>query len=329
MKLIQRDAPHIRHSDSNKTVMGDVIITLLALYIIAVSFYGVRVLMVMVVSVLVCVLSDIVGVLLRRREVNYRDFSPIVTGLIIPLLMPATTDYTTIIAACVFAILIIKHPFGGLGENMFNPAAGGVAFAIVLQPTKMFAYPEPFANIPLFDISGVATVSGDAGALKYGGVPGESIGDMILGLTPGAMGASSILVIIACFVFLAYRRTVPFIQPLAFMAAVALVALIFPRANLPAGESIMRELFSGSLLFGGVFLLSDPVTSPKRFSARLCYGFAAGIVAMVFRHIGAFEQTVTFAVLLMNAVSTEFDRGAVWAGRYIAQRRMGNETEEE
>ncbi len=329
MKLIQHDAPHIRHSDSNKTVMGDVILTLMALYLIAVSFYGPRVFVMLLVSVLCCTLTDMLCTLLRRRAVNFRDFSPVVTGLILPLLMPATIPFYVIIVAGVFSIMVIKHPFGGLGENIFNPAAGGMAFAIACWPNLVFSYPEPFSNIPIFDTSSVVTVTGDANALQHGGVPGESIGDMMLGLTAGGVGTTSILVIIACFVFLAYRRTIPFIQPLAFMAAVALVALIFPRVDLSAGESVLIELYSGSLMFGAVFLLSDPVTSPKRFWARLCYGFVAGIVTMIFRHVGAYEQTVTFAVLLMNVFSAEFDRGVLWAGRRIAQRRAGSEAYEE
>jgi len=330
MKLIPRDAPHIRHSDSNKTMMGDMILTLLPFYLIGVCFYGLRVVLLMLLSAAVCWLADLVCCLVRGRRFNVRDLSSLVTGLLIPLLMPATISYGVVVLACIFAIVVVKHPFGGIGENLFNPAAGGVAFAIACWPEKMFAYPNIFATIPLGGVSGVATVSSTAYTLKMGGVPGADLGDVLLGLTPGPVGAASILVVLACLLYLAYRRTVPLIQPVCFLAAAALMAFLFPRADIGRTYSVAYELMSGSLVFGGVFLLSDPVTSPKRFGARALYGLTAGVLVMVFRRFGGFEQGVTFAVLLMNAVSEEYDRLVQYlAARAERERRAPHETCEE
>ncbi|MBP1559162.1 MAG: RnfABCDGE type electron transport complex subunit D [Oscillospiraceae bacterium] len=307
MQLIQRNAPHIRHSDNPKTLMGDMILTLLPLYVLAICFYGFRVLITMTVSVLSCWLCDMLCSLLRRRFFNFRDLSSIVTGLIIPLVMPATVPYYVVLFAGMFAICAVKHPFGGTGENLFNPAAGGIAFAAVCWPAKVFAYPVPFTTIPLWDTSSVLTVTSTAHTLKMGGLPSADLNDMVLGLVAGPVGAVSILVLLACLVYLSIRRTIPLVQPVCFLAAAALMAFAFPRADISRAYSVLYELMSGSLMFGAVFMLNDPVTSPKRTAARAIYGFAAGIVTMLFRYFGAFDHGFAFALLIMNALAEEFD----------------------
>lgn len=308
MQLIPRNAPHIRHSDNNKTLMGDMILTLLPLYIIGVCFYGPRVLVTMLLSALVCWLCDLLCSLLRRQWFNFRDLSSLVTGLIIPLMMPATAPYYVVAAAGVFAIAAVKHPFGGTGENLFNPAAGGVAFAIACWPSKMLVYPAVFTTVPLWNTADVMTVTSTAYTLRMGGIPGADFNDMLLGLVPGPVGTVSILVLLACLLYLAVRRTIPLVQPVCFLAAAGLMAFLFPRVDVSRPESVAFELMSGSLVFGAVFLLNDPVTSPKRFAARALYGFVSGVVVMLFRYFGGFEQGVVFALLLMNALSEEFDR---------------------
>lgn len=307
MQLIQRNAPHIRHSDNPKTMMGDMILTLLPLYILGICFYGFRVLITMLISVAACWFSDMLCSLLRRRFFNFRDFSSIVTGLIIPLVMPATIPYYVVIFAGIFAICAVKHPFGGTGENLFNPAAGGIAFAAVCWPGKVFAYPVTFSTIPLWDPSEVLTVTGTAHTLKMGGLPSADLNDMILGLVAGPVGAVSILVLAACLVYLIIRRTIPLLQPLCFLAAAALMAFAFPRADISRTYSVLYELMSGSLMFGAVFMLNDPATSPKRPTARALYGFVAGIAVMLFRYYGGFDHGFAFALLVMNALSEEFD----------------------
>lgn len=311
MQLIPRNAPHIRHSDNPKTLMGDVVLTLLPFYVMGVCFYGLRVLVAMLLSVAVCWLCDLLCCLLRSRPFNFRDFSSVVTGLIIPLMMPASIPYYVVALAGVFAIVAVKHPFGGTGENLFNPAAGGLAFAAACWSDKMSSYPAVFTDLPLWDTSGVITVTETAHTLKMGGLPSSDLSDMLLGLVAGPVGAVSILVLLACLVYLALRRTVPLVQPVCFLAAAALMAFLFPRADFSRAASVAYELMSGSLVFGAVFMLNDPVTSPKRRAARALYGFVAGVVAMLFRYFGGFDQGFVFALLLMNALSEEFDALAV------------------
>ena len=126
MKLIPKKAPHIRSDTNNKTVMGDAVVTLAALYFMAACYYGQRAIRLGLLSVVVCWCADAACVWLRGRRVSLRDFSPVVTGMIIPLMMPAGIPYHIVVVADLFAILIVKQPFGGIGNNLFNPAAGGI-----------------------------------------------------------------------------------------------------------------------------------------------------------------------------------------------------------
>jgi len=314
MQLIQRNAPHIRHSDNPKTLQGDMILALLPLYVMGICFYGFRVLVTMAVSVVSCWLCDMLCSLLRRRFFNFRDLSGIVTGLLIPLMMPASVPYYVVIVAGVFAIAAIKHPFGGTGENLFNPAAGGIAFVAACWPAEVFSYPVTFTTIPLWNVDGVFKVPSTAHTLKMGGLPSADLGDMLLGLVAGPVGTVSILVLLACLIYLSVRRTIPLLQPLCFMLAVVLMAYAFPRADISRTYSVLYELMSGSLMFGAVFMLNDPVTSPKRPLSRALYGFVAGVVTMLFRYFGAFDHGFVFALLLMNALSEEFDYLVVHLG---------------
>ena len=328
MKLIPRNAPHIRHSDNNKTVMGDMIISLLPLYFIAFCYYGARVLVLMALSLVVCFVADTAGDLLSGRRYNFRDFSPFVTGLIIPLLMPVTASLRMVVVAGLAAILIAKQPFGGTGDNFFNPAAVGIAFATACWPTEMFLYPNPFDNIPLWNVSTVATSAGGAFSLKLGGIPSVSLQDMFLGVIQGPMGTTSVLVILACFLYLAFRRTIRPQLTLSFLASAALFAFLFPRTNAAPLEGVLYEMMSGTMVFAAVFMITDPVTSPKRPLACVAYGLAAGIVTMCFRHMGGFEQAGPFAILLMNALAPLFDEGVWRLERRLTRHQEGGEPDE-
>ena len=315
--------------------MSDAIILLLVLCVLAFLYYGLRALLVCAVSVLAAVAADLVCVLLRGRRPNPRDLSAVVTGLVIALMMPATISFTAVATAAVFAIAIVKHPFGGTGSNLFNPAAAGFSFAAICWPVQVFSYPLPFDRIPLW---GQAASSGQlvyqAGemsvrlyqnpvfVLKVGGIPTNSLSEMLLGNYPGPMGATNILVLLACLCYLIYRGTVRWQLPISFLASCAAVVLLFPRESTDRIQSLLYELMSGLLLFAAVFLLSDPVTRPKRDSALIVYGIFAGIITMFCRYSGGFEESVTFAILLANAVMPAIDRHDEELHRLLRRKRL-------
>ncbi|MEG1953881.1 MAG: RnfABCDGE type electron transport complex subunit D [Hydrogenoanaerobacterium sp.] len=306
--LLSHNAPHIKTRESNRTVMSDAIIALLPLYLMAFYFYGYRALLLGLTSVFTCVLADCACVLLRGSTINPRDFSAIVTGMIIPLLLPASIPYYIIVAGGLFAILFVKQPFGGVGQNLFNPAAAAFALIAVSWPEKAFMYPMPVQKLELFGEVTAKLAEGPAHALKLGGIPTFNTLDMMTGNFLGPMGATNILVLFTCLIYLIFRKTVSWQTPVTFVATAALIAFLFPRVPTTGTASAMLEMLSGSLVFGAVFMLTDPVTSPKRGLAKYIYGMLAAVVTMLFRRFGGYEETVMFAVLLMNAFAPIIDR---------------------
>ncbi len=308
MNLTVRRAPHIRISETNRTLMVDMIISLVPLYIMAYLYYGIRALYLGVWGILVAVAADCAGVLLRREKLNVRDLSSVVTGMMVPLLLPASISYTTVAVAVLFGILVAKQPFGGVGQNIFNPTAAGIAFVTLSWPNQVLRYPTPLAELELFGDVTAQLSESPAYALKMGGVPIIDPIDMLLGNFKGPMGATYILVIAACLLYLLVRRTVRWNVAIPFLGVVAVMALLFPRANLTWAESIAYEMFSGSLFFGAVFLINDPVTSPKHRQAQILYGVLAGVLTMLYRYFGGLEQGVVFAILIVNALSATLDK---------------------
>lgn len=316
MKLDIHNAPHIRTRESNRTVMSDAIIAMLPLYAMTFYFYGARSLVLLVISVSVCFGADWLCTIFARRVPNVRDYSPIVTGMIIPLLMPASIEYHIIIIAALFAILIVKHPFGGVGQNIFNPAVGGVAFAMVSWPQKMFQYPIPFESLPLSSTVTVKLVNSPAYALMLGGVPHHDKLDMLLGNVAGPMGATNILVLLTCLLFLVVRNAGMIKMTAGFFAGAIGVALLFPRAMLDPISSVLYELMTGYTVISAVFLVNDPVTSPKRSETKLLYGVICGVVGIGFRHLGRYEDSMLFAILIMNTTVWMLD----YAGELYAHK---------
>ena len=322
MKFSAQDAPHIRYPESTRAVMLDMVLCLLFLYAMAYYYYGIRALMLGAFSVLVCVIADMLCVLFAGGRPNMRDLSPVITGMLIPLMMPASVLFRMVLAAAVFAIVVAKHPFGGMGHNVFNPAAAGLSFAIICFTGRLFAYPLPLTKLGFALPAELLTTRSPGYTLNLGGIPKLDFVDMLLGNFSGPMGATNILVILACLLFLVFRGTVHWSTPLSFFATVCAFAFLFPRADIAGLSSLHLEIMSGMLLFGGVFLLGDPVTSPKRLWSKVLYGIMAGILVMLFRRFGNLEEEFTFALLLMNAAVWGFDIiGESLAGR-IRRRKL-------
>lgn len=308
MKLRAHNPPHIRSKETSKTVMDDILLVLIALYLMASYYYGPRAAVLGLWSAAIAILCDIICKKLLGHKINVREHSSIVTALIIPLLLPATVDYTIVAAAVLFALLVVKFPFGGVGHNLFNPAAGGFAFVAICFPAQVFSYPMPLEKIEIFEKFTGNFVYSAAYTLKAGGVP--SLGgllEMLLGNMPGPMGATNVLVVLTCLVYLAVRGTVRLLTPVCFMASCAVQAWIFPRAPIEPLSSVMYELCSGALIFGAVFMITEPVTSPKRAGAQAVYAVFAGVITMLFRRFGVFEEPLAFALLFCNALVPSFD----------------------
>ena len=328
MKLDPKPTPHIRMAGSTRGIMWDCVFALSFLYALATYYYGPRAVVLGVVGAAVCLICDRLCCVAMGRRPNRRDISPVVTGLILPLMMPASIPYFVVIIACAFAIVVAKAPFGGVGHNVFNPAAAGFSFVAFLFGPLLFTYPPPAMQLPLWGAIEFTAPVSPAFIMMVGGTPGYDFLDMILGNYPGPMGGTNILILLACLLYLVFRGTVRWTTPLSFFGAVALLAFLFPRGQATGLASVGFELATGLVLFGGIFLLGDPVTTPVRRVAKIAFGITAGAVVMLFRHFGSMEEQITYALLLMNAAVWGFEQaGEKLAASARMRRRKRHEAQ--
>jgi Na+-translocating ferredoxin:NAD+ oxidoreductase RnfD subunit len=303
-------APHVRKKESSRSVMMDAIIPLLMLLIVPFIYSSLRVLSITGAAVLSAVVSEALFCLFARKDITVADLSAVVTGLVVAMLMPVSAPLWLPVAASAFAILVVKMPLGGMGNTPFNPAAGGVAFATVFFTGELFKYRDTklLEPLPVFANPNLAGVESPALLLHRHTRPDIFPSEMALGNFPGPMGTSAVLVIAACAIYLMLRKTVPWQIPVFFIGTAAVFALLFPRIPGNRLESLTFELLSGSLVFAGVFMAAEPSTAPKSSVARGMYGALGGLLCMLLRYFGIYEQGACFAILMVNAVSYSLDR---------------------
>lgn len=300
-------APYIKHPATTRGIMMDVMLCMAALYLIAAFYYGGRAIMLGLVSMAVCMLCEWLGSLLRLERHNPHDISALVTGMMIPMMLPAGVPYYIVIVADCFAILLVKYAFGGTGYNLFNPAAGGLLFVTLCWPQTVFAYPAIFSHPEVFGEVTARTTNSIAYVLHVGSVPSTDMTSVMLGLHPGPMGTLNGLVLLACMLFLAARGSIRLWQPLITLGIVAVFAAFFPRAAFSSLQSMYYEVFGTTALFGTVFMLSEPVTGATREEGRLFSGITAGMLLSAFNYFGAYQQSILFVVLLMNVLNHYID----------------------
>lgn len=305
-RLMFQNAPHVRRSESVTTMMTDVIVALIPIYLMSFFFHGARAIALGVFGVLCCTAFSVIGNLVLKQKQSF-DITPAITGLIIPLLMPATVPYYIIACACAVAIFVVKMPFGGTGNNLFNLAAVGFASVAICWPDIIFTYPATMQPLKIFGETAVNMVQSPAYSLNLGAIPNYGVLDMLLGSAPGPMGATNILVVIACGIYLMVRKTINWIEPISFLGTYILLCLTFPRISASPLEAVCYELFSGTIIFGAFFMLTEPVTSPKRDISKFLAGITSAVAVFLFRHFGKFEMGFASALIIMNVISPIYD----------------------
>ena len=282
--------------------------------------YGLRPLLLCGFAVLMGNLCDRLISLLRRRVYQAGDYSNESFALVITLLMPATVDWYVLAAAILAGALIGKEVFGGYGSYPFHPAAVGYAVAAVSWPEQVFRYPAPYANIPLWDASGVATSSTISDTLRSGGLINISALSLVLGEYAAPMGTGAAIVLVACGLFLWMQKDVRLSASLSFLITAGLVFRL---------RCVRDEMLTGAMLFSAVFLLNEPYTCAHHRRGRILYGVMVGAFTMGFRYFGVYETGVCFAILAVNSISGWLDRTEVRlhelikSGRYFKEKKTG------
>ena len=302
-KLLVSPSPHLHTKTSTKSLMRDVVIALLPAVVVSVLCYGWSELLVLGVSVASCILLEyLITKYLLKKPCTVCDWSAAVTGVLLALNLPASTPWWVVFIGAVVAVGVAKMTFGGLGQNVFNPALVGRVFLLISFPTYMTDWAKPNGFIGNFDAFTGATPLGIA---KEGGVAAiESMDymDMLFCNIGGSAGELSALALIAGFIYLLARRVIrPYIT-LSILATVAVFSGIFWAINPAEYTDPLFNLLTGGLLLGSIFMATDYVTSPMSNMGGVVFGIGIGVITMLIRYFGAYPEGVSFAILIMNSV---------------------------
>ena len=281
-------SPHVRDKSSTTRIMLDVCIALLPACVFGVINFGINALWVLLVAVVTCVLSELVYEKIMHKPITIGDLSAVVTGLLIGMNMPSTMPLWMVALGSVFAIIVVKQLFGGLGQNFMNPALAARCFLLISFAGRMttFTYDGVTGATPL-------------AILKTEGVAGVDLLDMFLGTTAGVIGETSVLAILVGALYLLIRKVIAPTIPLVYIAVFSVFILVFGGEGFNL-EFLAAHLCGGGLMLGAFFMATDYVTSPVNTSGKIIYATILGILTGLFRVFGNSAEGVSYAIIFTN-----------------------------
>ena len=309
-KLLVSPNPHIHTAVSTRSLMRDVVIALLPATVVSIVFYGLSMLLVTAVSVVSCVLLEyLITRFLLKKPSTICDWSASVTGLLLALNLPSTTPWWVVFIGAVVAIGVAKMTFGGLGQNVFNPAIAGRVFLLISFPTYMTDWKAPQGLFGADAVSGATPL----GLIKEGLLQGQTVtgimaengfsyGQMLFANIGGTAGEISAIALLAGFVYLLVRRVIRPHITLSIWATVAVVSLIFWLCAPERFTDPLFNLLTGGMILGSCVMATDYVTSPMSIKGGVIFGVGIGFITMMIRYFGSYPEGMSFAILIMNAV---------------------------
>lgn len=293
-------SPHARRAVTTSGVMLDVLIALIPATVWGIYMFGLRAALVVLTCVVSSVLFELITQLLLRRTVTISDCSAAVTGLLLGLnLSPAVPLYVPVVGSA-FAIIVVKQLFGGIGKNVMNPALAARVFLMLAWTGQMTVFPAAYDRVPL-GVDAVASAT-PLVALKQGVLPQASLVDLFFGRVGGCIGEISVLMLLIGGIYLLARRVIKWHIPVAFLGTVALLTFLFPQGDIPRLTFMLTSLCGGGLMLGAFFMATDYVTSPVTPIGRLIYGAGCGVLVVFLRYFSGYNEGVSFAILIMNAL---------------------------
>ena len=288
-------SPHIHCGHSTAGIMLDVLIALLPATIAGVVIFGLRALLVIAVCVAACVAFEALLNYIIKKEQTIVDFSAAVTGLLLALNLPANIPLWQCVVGSLFAIVVVKCLFGGIGCNLVNPAIAARVFMLVAF-TEMTVQAFPAV---------VDTVGGATPLALEAGSPLPSILDLFLGLKGGAIGETCGAALLVGGIYLLVRRVITWHTPVAFIAAV--FAFSFFMEGMDPVRALAMVL-SGGVIIGAIFMATDYTTSPSTPWGKFIFGLGCGAITCLIRYFGNYPEGVSFAILLMNIINPYIKR---------------------
>ena len=312
-ELYLGSSPHIGTPIRTKMIMAQVLIALFPATIFGVVLYGLHALWVIVVSIIAAAAGEALFRKMTRQENRTTDLSAVVSGLLLALVLPPGIPLWMAALGGLFATVVAKEFFGGLGANVFNPALTGRAFLVMSFPAAMTNWTNPGKVLP-DAISGATPL----GVIKLGGtVPDvgrqfaasglagadylSTLRTLFFGNHSGTIGESSILLILAGFFYLLITRVIDWRAPLAMIGSAFVLLLLL-------GMDPIFGILAGGVMFGAVFMAADYTTAPLTAKGKLIFGAGAGIITVLIRRWGNYPEGVTYGILIMNAVTPFLNR---------------------
>lgn len=298
-KLLVSPSPHVHSNESTQKIMRDVIIALLPALAVSTWVFGWKVLLITAVAIVSCVgVEWLIQKYLVKGESTIGNLSAVVTGLLLSFNLPATTPWWIVVIGSIVAIGIAKMSFGGLGKNPFNPALVGRVFLLIAYPVQMTSFTtDAFTGAtPL-----AAAKFQDFESLGY------DMGSIFIGNIPGSLGEVSALALLLGFAYLLWRRVIKWHIPVFVLGTMALFAFV---VALTKGMSVtdmfaypLFHLMAGGAILGAVYMATDYSTSPMSKRGMIIYAVGIGLITMLIRLWGSYPEGMSFAILLMNAVT--------------------------
>ena len=313
-ELTISSSPHVHSKTTTQIIMRDVLIALLPAMFMGIDVFGTRALTVTAVSVIACYLFEKRYCKMTGMHDKTYDLSACVTGVLLAFVCPVTIPYWTIILGAAFAILLVKMLFGGLGRNIVNPALAGRAFMFSwpvlmstwVKPGMEYAAPVvgPIVGLGAADVVTAATPLAN---MHQGIMCEETIGQLFAGTVGGCIGETSALALLIGLGYLLARKVISARIPMTYILTVAVLTFLFPQGN-DRITWMLAQVFGGGLMLGAIFMATDYVTSPVTKLGQVVYAVGCGVLTVMIRYFGGYNEGVSYAILCMNACVVLLDR---------------------
>lgn len=293
-------SPHLRDGNNSSRIMLDVIIALTPAALAGVYFFGMRALLVILVTIASCVASEYITRRVLKREQTIADLSAVVTGLLLAMNLPSTIPLWIAAVGGVIAIVIVKQLFGGIGQNFMNPALAARVMLLVSWTGPMTHWVNPGPD--------AVSSATPLGIIKEGvGAELPKYWDLLIGNVGGCIGETSVIALLLGALYLLYRRVITLEIPLAFIATLGLFIWVFGGEGLFTGDFVYHIL-AGGLILGAFFMATDYSTSPVTRKGKIIMGIGCGLITGIIRLYANYPEGASFAIILMNIVVPLIER---------------------
>ena len=309
-------SPHVHGGDSIEKNMYGVLIALVPTFIFSIVFFGLGAILVTLTSVVACLVFEyVIQKYLMKQRPTIWDGSAIITGVLLAFNLPSSLPLWIVVIGALVAIGIGKMSFGGLGNNIFNPALVGRVFLLISFPVQMTTWPVPNGFATADAVTGATPLALVKEAVKNGQAVGDALssagfstGNLILGNMGGSLGEVAAIGLLLGFAYMLIRKIISWHIPVAIFATVIVFSGILNLADPAQFAGPVFHLFTGGLMLGAIFMATDYVTSPMTHKGMLIYGVGIGLLTVIVRVFGAYPEGMSFAILIMNGFTPLINR---------------------